>query len=186
MVDINKKALSERDICTKYVTPALANAGWDVLTQIREEVAFTRGKIIVKGKTVRRGKPKRADYILYYKSNIPLAVIEAKDNNHSVGAGMQQALDYSDSLDLPFVFSTNGDAFVFHDKTVTAGEKERQLALDAFPSPAELWRGYCVGRGINSEAEKIVTQEYYTDTSGKQPHYYQAAAVNAVVNGKTP
>src|SRR5438132_11877536 len=137
MTEINKKALSERDICTKYITPALAHAGWDVLMQIREEVAFTAGKIMVRGKTVKRGKAKRADYILYHKPNIPVALIEAKDNNHSVGAGMQQALGYCDShsLDLPFVFSSNGDGFVFHDKTVTSDEREKEVLLDAFPSP---------------------------------------------------
>src|SRR6516165_12475551 len=98
---MDKRALSERDICTKFITPALRRAGWDEMLQIREEVSFTKGRIIVRGKLVSRGKPKRADYVLYYKPNIPLALIEAKDNSHAVGAGMQQALDYSDSLDLP-------------------------------------------------------------------------------------
>jgi type I restriction enzyme R subunit len=181
MTQIDKKALSERDICTKYITPALAHAGWDVFTKIREEVAFTAGKVQVKGKTVKRGKAKRADYILDHKPNIPLAIIEAKDNNHSVGAGMQQALGYSDSLDLPFVFSSNGDAFVFHDKTVSSGEREKELALDAFPSPAELWRRYCEWKGIKPETEKIVDQDYYVDASGKEPRYYQVAAVNRTV-----
>ena len=92
---INKKSLSERDICPKYITPALVSAGWDLQTQVREEVSFTDRQIIVKGKSVKRGKPKRADYILYYRPNNPLAVIEAKDNKHSVGAGMQQALGYA-------------------------------------------------------------------------------------------
>ena len=181
MAEIDKKSLSERDICTKYITPALAHAGWDVLTQIREEVAFTAGKIIVKGKTVQRGKAKRADYILYYKPNIPLALIEAKDNNHAVGAGIQQGLGYADSLDLPFVFSSNGDGFVFHDKTVTAGEREQELSLDAFPSPAELWQRYCAYKGIPPEAEKIIGQDYYVDASNKVPRYYQVAAVNRTI-----
>ena len=183
MTEINKKALSERDICTKYITPALAHAGWDVLTQIREEVAFTAGKIMVKGKTVKRGQAKRADYILYHKPNIPLALIEAKDNNHAVGAGMQQALGYADDkvLDLPFVFSSNGDGFVFHDKTVISGEREKELGLDAFPSPANLWQRYCQWKGIEPEAEKIVAQDYYIDASGKRPHYYQVAAINRTI-----
>ena len=113
MAAVDKKSLSERDICTKYITPALVASGWDMQTQIREEVYFTKGRVIVRGKTVKRGAAKYADYILYYKPNIPLAVIEAKDNNHGVGAGMQQALDYADrSLDVPFVFSSNGDAFL--------------------------------------------------------------------------
>jgi type I restriction enzyme R subunit len=181
MAAINKKDLSERDICTKYITPALARAGWDVLTQIREEVAFTAGKIMVRGKTIKRGKGKRVDYVLYLKPNIPLALIEAKDNNHAVGAGMQQALDYSDSLDIPFVFSSNGDAFVFHDKTATSGDKEKSLTLDAFPTPEELWQRYCAWKGIGGEAEKVVAQDYYIDPSGKQPRYYQVAAVNRTV-----
>jgi type I restriction enzyme R subunit len=151
------------------------------MTQIREEVAFTAGKIMVKGKTVKRGKAKRVDYILYHKPNIPLALIEAKDNNHPVGAGMQQALGYSDSLDLPFVFSSNGDGFVFHDKTVTSGERERELSLDTFPSPTELWQRYCAWKGIKPEAEKIVDQGFYVDASGKQPRYYQVAAVNRTI-----
>ena len=112
---MNKKDLSERDICSKFIGPAVKRAGWDGMTQIREEVAFTKGRIIVRGKLVTRGKAKRADYILYYKPNIPIAIIEAKDNNHSVGDGMQQALDYAVTLNIPFVFSSNGDGFVFHE-----------------------------------------------------------------------
>ena len=107
---MNKKDLSERDICTKFITPAVQRAGWDVMSQIREEVSFTKGRIIVRGKLVTRGKSKRADYILYYKPNIPIALIEAKDNTHAVGGGMQQGLEYGETLDIPFVFSSNGDA----------------------------------------------------------------------------
>ena len=114
---MDKRTLSERDICTKFITPALRAAGWDEMHQIREEVSFTKGRIIVRGKLVTRRQAKRADYILYYKPNIPLAVIEAKDNKHSVGDGMQQALDYAETLNIPFVFSSNGDGFVFHDRT---------------------------------------------------------------------
>ena len=105
---IDKKSLSERDICTKFITPALKQAGWDELVQIREEVSFTKGRIIVRGKLVTRGKAKRADYVLYYKNNIPIALIEAKDNNHSIGDGMQQGLEYAETLEIPFVFSSNG------------------------------------------------------------------------------
>lgn len=108
---INKKELSERDVCTKFITPAIEKAGWDKQTQIREEKSFTDGKVIVRGKLVSRNQRKRADYILYYKSNIPIAIIEAKDNKHSVGAGMQQALEYARMLDIPFVYSSNGDGF---------------------------------------------------------------------------
>ena len=128
-VAINKKDLSERDICSKFIGPAVKRAGWDGMMQIREEVAFTKGRIIVRGKLVTRGKAKRADYILYYKPNIPIAIIEAKDNNHSVGDGMQQALDYAVTLNIPFVFSSNGDGFVFHDRTGTEhGEGSHALA----------------------------------------------------------
>jgi type I restriction enzyme, R subunit len=131
---MNKKLLSERDICTKFIIPAVKLAGWDEMSQIREEVSFTKGRIIVRGKLVTRGKAKRADCILYYKPNIPIAIIEAKDNNHNVGDGMQQALDYAATLDIPFVFSSNGDGFVFHDRTSAYAEKESNLSLEAFPS----------------------------------------------------
>lgn len=93
---MDKKQLSERDICTKFITPALVQAGWDVASQIREEVGFTKGRIIVRGKMVTRGKAKRADYVLYIKPNIPLALIEAKDNTHSVGDGLQAMLWYNE------------------------------------------------------------------------------------------
>ena len=132
---MNKKALSERDICTKFITPNLVAAGWNVDTQVREEVGFTDGRIYVRGKLHARGARKRADYILYYKPNIPIAIVEAKDNNHSVNAGIQQALGYAQTLDIPFVFSSNGDAFLFHDKTARSGTIETELALNAFPSP---------------------------------------------------
>ncbi|MGI8638011.1 MAG: type I restriction endonuclease, partial [Segetibacter sp.] len=121
--------LSERDICTKLITPALVNAGWDLDTQILEEKSFTDGKILVKGKLTARGKVRRADYILYYKPNIPIAIIEAKDNNHTIGAGLQQALDYARILDIPAVFSSNGDGFVFHNRTAKRDDIETHLAL---------------------------------------------------------
>ena len=114
---MDKKTLSESDICAKFITPAIIAAGWDEALQIRREVSFTKGRIIVRGKLHTRGEQKRADYILYYKANIPLAVIEAKDNKHGVGAGMQQALNYAETLDIPFVFSSNGDGFICHDRT---------------------------------------------------------------------
>ena len=139
---MNKKALTEADIRTKFITPALVGAKgdkWDLLTQVREEVYFTKGRVIVRGKTVKRGVARRADYILVYKPNIPLALIEAKDNNHAVGDGMQQALDCAEMLDIPFVYSSNGDAFLEHDRTVTTGAVTREIPLDQFPTPAELW-----------------------------------------------
>ncbi|MGL5806336.1 MAG: type I restriction endonuclease, partial [Xenococcaceae cyanobacterium] len=122
---MNKKHFSERDICTKFITPALEKAGWNVQTQIREEFSLTEGRIIVRGKLHTRGKNKRADYVLFYKPNIPIAVLEAKDNNHSVGDGMQQALEYADLLQVPFVFSSNGDRLLFHNKINTDGVIER-------------------------------------------------------------
>jgi type I restriction enzyme R subunit len=178
---INKKALSERDICTKFITPALRDAGWDEMLQIREEVSFTKGRIIVRGKLVTRGQAKRADYILYFKPNIPLALIEAKDNSHSIGDGMQQALNYADTLDIPFVFSSNGDGFVFHDRTGADGATETTLTLKAFPSPNNLWSRYSVWKGLTDEAAQTVLQDYYEDASGKTPRYYQVNAVNAAI-----
>ena len=157
---MNKKQLSERDICTKYITPALQNAAWDIQRQVREEVSFTDGRIIVRKKMVSRGKAKRADYILYYKPNIPLALIEAKDNKHSIGAGMQQALEYAEILDIPFVYSSNGDGFLEHDRTCS---REQQLALNQFPSPEALWQRYRQFRGWDSDQEQIVAQDYYFD-----------------------
>src|SRR6476469_2574390 len=158
---MNKKELSERDICTKFITPAVKIAGWDEMTQIREEVGFTKGRIIVRGKLVTRGKAKRADYVLYYQPNIPLALIEAKDNNHSVGDGMQQGLEYATTLNIPFVFSSNGDAFLFHDRTGTGATVETTLALDVFPSPADLWARYRAWKGLTPDAEQIVLQDYH-------------------------
>ena len=178
---MDKRSLSERDICTKFITPALRQAGWDEMFQIREEVSFTKGRIIVRGKLVTRGKAKRADYILYYKPNIPLALIEAKDNTHSVGDGLQQGLGYATTLDIPFVFSSNGDGFVLHDRTGHAASPETTLGLDAFPSPADLWARYRAWKGLDPEAERVVLQDYYDDGSGKTPRYYQVSAVNAAI-----
>ncbi|WP_135211882.1 EcoAI/FtnUII family type I restriction enzme subunit R [Vitreimonas flagellata] len=178
---MDKRSLTERDICSKFITPNVIAAGWDDQLQIREEVSFTKGRIIVRGKLVTRGKAKRADYILYYKPNIPIAIIEAKDNTHSVGDGMQQALEYAETLDIPFVFSSNGDGFLFHDRTGFSPTKEANIALDAFPSPAELWARYRQWKNLGADAEKIVLQDYYDDGSGKAPRYYQVNAINATV-----
>ena len=178
---MDKRSLSERDICTKFITPALRQAGWDEMLQIREEVGFTKGRIIVRGKLVTRGQAKRADYILYFKPNIPLALIEVKDNSHSVGDGMQQALDYAATLDIPFVFSSNGDGFVFHDRTGVSTPREANLDLDGFPSPADLWARYRAWKGLDAEAEQVVLQDYYADGSDKAPRYYQVNAVNAAI-----
>ncbi len=178
---MNKKALSERDICTKYITPALKQAGWDIDLQIREEKSFTAGRIYVKGKLYARGKAKRADYILYYKPNIPIAIIEAKDNNHSSKAGIQQALDYAKTLDIPFVYSSNGDSFYEHDKSLSNRVIEREIGLEEFPSPEELWRRYKILKGIaHEDVEKIIAQDYY-DSGAKEPRYYQTIAINRAI-----
>ena len=179
MTDIDKRSLSERDVCTKFITPALRDAGWDEVHQLREEVSFTNGRIIVRGKLVSRGRAKRADYLLSYQPNLPIALIEAKDNRHAIGDGMQQALGYAETLNIPFVFSSNGDGFVFHDRTGASTPRETTLALDAFPSPAELWARYRAWKGLDDEAERTVLQDYHDDGSGKAPRYYQVNAVNA-------
>jgi type I restriction enzyme R subunit len=178
---MDKRSLTERDICTKFILPAVKRAGWDEMVQVREEVYFTKGRIIVRGKLVTRGKAKKADFVLYYKPNIPIALIEAKDNTHSVGDGMQQGLDYAATLDIPFVFSSNGDGFVFHDRTGQSATIETNLGLDAFPSPADLWARYRAWKGLDAEAEQIVLQDYFDDGSGKAPRYYQVNAVNAAI-----
>ena len=173
--------LSERDVCTKFITPALRKAGWDEMSQIREEVGFTKGRIIVRGRLVSRGRAKRADYVLYYRPNLPIALIEAKDKTHAAGDGMQQALDYAETLEVPFVFSSNGEGFVFHDRTRGGGERETTLGLDAFPSPDDLWERYRAWKGLTPEAEEVVLQDYFDDGGDKAPRYYQVNAVNAAV-----
>ncbi|HQR59005.1 MAG TPA: type I restriction enzyme HsdR N-terminal domain-containing protein, partial [Azonexus sp.] len=175
----DKKKLSERDICTQYINPALQRAGWDFATQVREEVTFTRGRVIVRGKLHTRGKHKRADYVLYQAPNLPIAVIEAKDNTHGIGDGMQQGLGYAETLEVPFAISSNGDGFLVHDRTGQRNPVELELALDAFPSPDELWQRYCAWKGIASaERRGTVETPYYDDGSGKSPRYYQINAIN--------
>ena len=178
---MNKKDLSERDICTKFITPAVVNAGWDIQWQIREEVGFTKGRIIVRGKLVTRGKAQRADYILYYKPNIPIALIEAKDNNNPVGSGIQQAIKYAATLDIPFVFSSNGDAFLFHDRTGQSSQTETDLPLDGFPAPDQLWESYRKWKDLAPAQEEVVLQDYHEDASGKEPRYYQRIAINKTI-----
>ena len=182
---MNKKALTEADIRTKFITPALVGPNgdkWNVMTQIREEAYFTKGRVIVRGKTVKRGEAKKADYILSYKPNLPLAVLEAKDNNHAVGAGMQQALEYAEILDVPFAYSSNGDAFLEHDRTATTGTVTREIPLDQFPTPDELWSRYCAAKGWTPGQQKVTTQDYYDDGSRKAPRYYQLIAINRTVD----
>ena len=163
-------------------------AGWDLNTQLREEVTLTDGRVIVRGKLSTRGRQLRADYVLYHRANVPLAVIEAKDATHSAAAGIQQALSYAEMLDVPFVFSSNGARFVFHDKTATTGLLEREIEMDAFPSPAVLWAKYQTWKNLDSEASRLVEQNYHAAADGRSPRYYQATAVNravtAVANGQ--
>jgi len=177
---MTKKGLSEADICAKYITPCLIQSGWDEATQIRREVTFTKGRIIVRGRLVTRGKAKRADYVLYYQ-HIPIAIIEAKDNSHAIDEGMQQALDYAATLNVPFVFSSNGDGFCFHDKTGQSDPLEQILAPDQFPSPARLWQQYRCWKLIEPQQEDIILEPYYDDGSGKEPRYYQRNAINATI-----
>ena len=177
---MNKHHLSEDDINVKFITPALIQSGWDETTQIRRQVSFTKGRIIVRGKLVSRGKAKKADFVLYFQ-HYPIALIEAKKSKFADGHGMQQALDYATTLQVPFVFSSNGNGFVFHDRTGQSVAIESNLALDAFPSPAELWSKYRQWKKLDAAQEKIVLQPYYDDGSDKGPRYYQRNAINAAV-----
>lgn len=176
----NKQSLSERDICTKFITPALVAAGWDIQKQVREEWSFTDGRIIVRGQKYTRGKQKRADYVLIYKSTL-LAIIEAKENNHSVGAGMQQAKDYAAILDIPFVYSSNGDAFLEFDTTKEEGQVETEIPLSGFPSPEELWQRYAAHKGLSQPQQEIVKEENHKDETGLAPRYYQQIAINRTI-----
>lgn len=177
---VNKKALSESDICDRYITPALTRAGW-ASNRWRREFGFTDGKIIVRGKLVARGKRKRLDYLLFHTPDLPIALIEAKDNNHGVGAGMQQALAYAEKLDVPFVFSSNGDGFLFHDRTSTFDAIEQALGLGDFPSPDELWAHYRNWRNLDVSADELVTSPNYAEVGGKEARYYQQLAINRTI-----
>jgi type I restriction enzyme, R subunit len=182
---MDKKLLTEADIRTKFITPAIAGEGgskWNVMTQILEERYFTKGRVIVRGKLTTRGEAKKADYILFYRPNIPLAVVEAKDNNHSVGAGMQQALEYAEILDLPFAYSSNGDAFLEHDRTGNGSYVEREIPLALFPSPEELLSRYRSWKGYTADQEAVAIQDYYDNGSAKSPRYYQLVAINRTVD----
>jgi type I restriction enzyme R subunit len=179
-----KKKLSEIDICDLFITPAIKDAGWDQLTQIRREVTLTPGPVIVRGNMSSRNKKKKkfADYVLQREAGVPIAIVEAKDNNHTVSQGMQQALGYADIVNVPSAFSSNGDAFASHNKVPQSGEDiECDLLLDSFPSPAELWQRYKTYRNIEDSEEDLVLEPYHDDGSGKQPRYYQAEAINRVI-----
>jgi type I restriction enzyme, R subunit len=181
---INIKEFSETDICDLFITPAIKDAGWNPTQQIRREVTLTPGPIIVRGNMSSRNKKKKkfADYVLYQEPGVPIAVVEAKDNNHTVSHGMQQALGYAEILEVPSAFSSNGDAFASHNKVPVDGEDiETQFSLEKFPKPQTLWQRYKTYRGIEDKSEELVLQPYHTDSSGKEPRYYQVEAINRVV-----
>ncbi|GEK12925.1 EcoAI/FtnUII family type I restriction enzme subunit R [Aliivibrio fischeri] len=182
---INKKNLTETDIITKFIMPSIKSAGWDDMSQIRQEVALRDGKVIVRGQVGMRKTVKKADIVLYHKPSMPLAVVEAKANKHEVGKGIQQGLDYARLLDIPFIFSSNGDGYIFHDKTKLGTSEENQLEtqirLEDFPTPDELWAKFCIWKGYTEAQLPIITQDYYDDGSGKSPRYYQLQAINKTV-----
>jgi type I restriction enzyme R subunit len=180
MPPINKKALSETDIITKFIMPAIKDAGWDDMYQIRQEVKLRDGKVVVRGMVAARMKVKSADIVLYHKVSMPLAVVEAKANKHEVGKGIQQGLDYAKLLDVPFIFASNGDGFIFHDKT-NPNQLETEISLAEFPSPKVLWAKFCAFKGYTEAQLPIITQDYYDDGSGKAPRYYQLQAINKTI-----
>ena len=177
---MDKSNLSESDLCDKFIRPAMEKAGWNGLDQIFREYPLRAGRVVVRGNKAYRDKSTvlRADYALFYKANIPLAVVEAKDNKHAVGAGMGQALNYAQLLDVPFSFSSNGDGFVFRDATLATGVLEQNLTLEEFPSPEELWRRYCAWKGWSDEESRVAGFDY---APHKTPRYYQLNAVNRAV-----
>jgi len=177
-----KQSFSEADVCRISITPSIHSANWDSITQIREQYYFTDGSIEVNGNKTKRGKRKFADYVLYHKPNIPLAIVEAKDNTHPLGAGMQQALEYAEILDVPFAYSSNGDAFIEHDRTGKGDIIEKEISLDKFPTPEILWDRYKTHKGYTEEQENIVTYDYYDDGSGRSPRYYQVNAINRTID----
>ena len=177
---MDKKKLSEADICAKCITPALSQAGWDETEQVYREYTLRPGRVVVRGQKASRDKNSvlRADYVLFYKTSIPLAVIEAKDNTHAVGAGMAQAINYAELLGVPFAFASNGDGFVFRDATLASGTLETNLALDQFPTPSELWERLCAWKGWTPEVRRLTEQPY---APSKVPRYYQLNAVNRTI-----
>lgn len=184
MDESEKKKLSESDICDLFISPAIRNAGWSPMTQIRREVTLTPGPVVVRGNMSSRNKKKKkfADYVLSWEPSVPLAVVEAKDNNVSVGHGIQQALGYADLLEVPSAFSSNGDAFAGHNKVPQIGEDtETEFPLAEFPSPNALWERYKKFRGIKDEDESLVLEPYHEDSSGKAPRYYQVEAINRTI-----
>lgn len=180
----DKKELSESDICDLFITPAIKHAGWDSYTQVRREVTLTPGPVIVRGEMSARNKKKKkfADYVLSWTKAVRIAVVEAKDNKHTVSSGMQQALGYADLLSVPSAFSSNGDAFASHNKVPKEGEDiETEFPMHSFPSPEELWNRYKEFHGIEEEKKELILQPFHTDGSGKEPRYYQLEAIHRTI-----
>lgn len=171
--------MTEEEIKLQFITPAIEKAGWDRKKQIRMEYAFTDGAVIVRGNTVARGKRKRADYVLYHRPNIPLAIVEAKDNKHNLGDGMQQGIDYAKILDIPFVYSSNGDGFLEHDMKQGT---EREISLESFPTPEELWHRFTSEFNYTPEQEALISEPYYFAPGDKTPRYYQRIAINRTID----
>jgi len=178
---INKAMFSETDIITKFILPSIKDAGWDDMTQVRQEVKLRDGKVIVRGQIGMRKTVKSADIVLYHKPSMPLAVIEAKANKHEVGKGIQQGLDYARLLEVPFIFASNGDGYIFHDKT-NLEQLETEISLEQFPTPQDLWSKYCTWKSYKIEHLPVITQDYHDDGSGKSPRYYQLQAINKTVD----
>ncbi len=179
----NKNNLSESDISDKFVRPAMVQAGWHTLDQIYAQYPLRAGRVVVRGKTARRDDKTvlRADFVLFLKPNIPLAVVEVKKSRLSAQAGMQQAIEYAQLLDVPFSFASNGDGFVFRDATLADGVLEQNLTLGQFPSPQELWARYCVWKGWSVEVQSVAEFDYALATTAKTPRYYQLNAINRTV-----
>ena len=177
---MDKTKLSESDIGDKFIRPALVQVGWDSMEQIFAQYPLRAGRVVVRGNKAYRDESTvlRADYALFYKPNIPLAIVEAKKSRLSMSAGMQQAIAYAQLLDVPFSFSSNGDGFVFRDATLATGVLEQNLTLEEFPSPQELWRRYCAWKGWSDEESRIAGFDY---APHKTPRYYQLNAVNRAV-----
>ena len=175
---ITKKEMTEEDIKLQYITPAIEKSGWDPKQHIKMEYSFTDGRIILRGNKTERGKRKKADYTLYMEPNIPIAIVEAKDNKHSVGSGMQQAIEYAEILDIPFAYSSNGDGFLEHDRLEGI---EREIGLDEFPTREELWTRYCKSKEITKDEEDLILEPYYFKKGDKTPRYYQRIAVNRTI-----
>lgn len=175
----SKKQMTEEDIKNKFITPSIVNCGWNIQSNVFFEHNFTDGRIIVRGNLTTRAKRKKTDYLLMHKKNFPIAIIEAKDNKHSIGSGMQQAIEYAEILDVPFTYSSNGDGFLEHDMLTG---KERELTLNNFPSPESLWSRYENTKNLNETQVKMINEPYYFQLGEKTPRYYQRIAINRTID----